>query len=72
MSDKVPERIWAWPYSNAEAALAEAKRENEALREALKLAEFMLTKDSLCQSERLEEGLTVIRRARNAGGKNAE
>lgn len=66
------ERIAIKRAEKAEAALAEAKRENEALREALKLAEFMLTKDSLCQSERLEEGLTVIRRARNAGGKNAE
>ena len=42
--------------------------ERDALDKALKLAEFMMTKNSLCKDERLEEGLAVIRRALNAGG----
>lgn len=40
----------------AEAKLAEA-------RKVMKLAEQMMTKDSLCEAERLEEGLSVVRRA---------
>lgn len=44
----------------AEAALAEALK-------ALKLAEQMMTKDSLCEAERLEEGLLVVRRALTGG-----
>lgn len=56
----------------ARQEMSDRDREIAALREALKLAELMLTKDSLCQSERLEEGLTVIRRARRAGGNDGE
>jgi len=58
LADKAFDRAF-----RAEAALAEKDK-------ALKLAEFMMTKDSLCKDERLEEGLAVIRRARNAGGKD--
>ena len=36
-------------------------------RKALKLAEQMMTKDSLCEAERLEEGLLVVRRALTGG-----
>jgi len=50
-----------------DAALAAAQAEIEALNGALKLAEFMLTKDSLCDAERIEEGLIAIRRARKGG-----
>lgn len=57
---KVSNNKWLAKWERAEAALAEA-------RKALKLAEQMMTKDSLCEAERLEEGLSVVRRALTGG-----
>lgn len=48
-------------------AHAETKRERDEALKALELAEQMMTKDSLCEAERLEEGLLVVRRALERG-----
>lgn len=38
----------------------------KGLADKLKLAEYVMTKDSFCEAERLEEGLSVVRRIRSA------
>jgi hypothetical protein len=58
-------------WHGAEPIIAEITRlhsEIERYREALKLAAEMLTKASLCDDERLDEGLSVIRRALTENG----
>ncbi len=48
-----------------EPVQAPAVRVN-GLADKLKLAEYVMTKDSFCEAERLEEGLSVVRRIRSA------
>jgi hypothetical protein len=59
---------WETPEVCEEAAAAVAVLEArvKTMDEAMEKAERAMTKDSFCETERLEEGLRIIRRARAA------